>query len=79
MRSRAFRRAQQQRMTNKALRHLPWVETRQDAKKVANNMRVCSCHLCTNHDTPTLSTMRHDVSANQQMEDLYARSSTTAT
>ena len=79
MRSRAFRRAQQQRMTNKALRKLWWVDTKQDAKKVANNMRVCSCFICSNYDTPTRSIMRHDVSTNQQMEDFYARSSTTAT
>ena len=72
MRSRAFRRAQQQRMNNKAFRHLPWVETKQDAKKVANNMRVCSCSLCTHHDTPTLPIMRHNVSTRQQMEDCNA-------
>lgn len=72
MRSRAFRRAQQQRMTNKAFRHLPWVETKQDAKKVANNMRVCSCFVCSNYDAPTLATQRHNVSTRQQMEECNA-------
>ena len=79
MRSRSFRRAQQQRMNNKALRNLWWVDTEEQAKKVANNMRVCSCFVCSNYDTPSRSTLRHNVSTNQQMEDLYARSSTTAT
>ena len=46
MRSIAYRRAQQERMTNKALRLLPWVETKEQAKRVSNNMAVCSCYLC---------------------------------
>ena len=46
MRSIAYRRSQQERMTSKALRLLPWVETKEQAKKVANNMAVCSCYLC---------------------------------
>ena len=72
MRSRAFRRAQQQRMTNKALRKLWWVDTEEQAKKVANNMRVCSCFICSNYDAPTLATQRHNVSTRQQMEECNA-------
>ena len=72
MRSRAFRRAQQQRMTNKAFNKLWWVDTKEQAKKVANNMRVCSCFICSNYDAPTLATQRHNVSTRQQMEDCNA-------
>ena len=72
MRSRAFRRAQQQRMNNKAFNKLWWVDTKEQAKKVANNMRVCSCFVCSNYDAPTLATQRHNVSTRQQMEDCNA-------
>ena len=70
MRSRAFRRAQQQRMTDKALRHLPWVNTEEQAKRVSNNMKVCSCSLCSSYDAPQFSTMKQNVSTHQQLEEL---------
>jgi len=70
MRGLAYRRMQQQRMVDKALKVLPWVETKEDAKKVANNMRVCSCNLCTYHDAPKISIMRHNVSTHQQLKEI---------
>jgi hypothetical protein len=69
MRGLAYRRMQQQRMVDKALKDLHWVDTKEQAKKVSNNMRVCSCYLCTHHGTQ-VSVMRHNVSTHQQLKEI---------
>ena len=61
MRGKAYRRAQQERMVNRALQArvfvgFSWSESRETeeeqylrAKKMANNLAKCSCEMCTGH------------------------------
>lgn len=61
MRGKAYRRAQQKRMVNRALQArvfvgFSWSESRETeeeqylrAKKMANNLAKCSCEMCTGH------------------------------
>jgi len=86
MRSISYRRAQQKRMTNKAMNSrrdywrsgwenpetpsLTYEERRSIAKKESNNMAICSCYKCTHKGETSASDLRAATYAKSQLGEL---------
>lgn len=86
MRSISYRRAQQRRMTNRAMKsrrayyrsgwenpetpRLTYEERRQIAKRESNNMAICSCYMCTHYGETKVSDLRATTDAKSQLGEL---------